>query len=325
VPLAFLAPVQLPMIPYLDYAPPTAFAQGPANVDVLTSVTAAANMPRSGESFVGIIWLTGVIAYIALVAVQTTRAYVRWSKIRLSTNPSLLGLLEDCKLEAGVTAPIGLVVSNAVSSPAILGWLRPRILLPQRLATDASSEELRPIILHELAHFRAFDVPFNWLLMLVRSVHWFNPIAHLGAGAWTLFREEAADEEAVKWMKDCSGQAYGDALMRSLRNIQAAVPPFGAFGIVESVGLLKRRITLINQFRNKAPRLAAVGTISIFLVAVVCSISANDPQPESADSMTVVNAAAKEWLSEVDRGEVERSRKEASDSQLSDQNPLISS
>jgi len=251
--------------------------------------------------------LAGALVYAAIVAIQTGRASRRWSRERLSTDHALLELLENCKAEAGVTAPVGLVVSNSVSSPAIMGWLRPRILLPEPLAATATDAVLRPIFLHELAHFRWCDVPFNWLLTLVRAIHWFNPLAHLGTIAWAQFREEAADEAAVRWMRDDSSMAYGDALVRSLRQSSGASVPFGSLAIVESIKHLKKRIHMINHHQDKSPQVLLTGIVSLLLAAAVCSISVRAAGSAQADSNPAVVAISQTWIEEIDGGQYQQS------------------
>jgi beta-lactamase regulating signal transducer with metallopeptidase domain len=308
VPLAFLVPFRIPLLPTFRHlhALPTIF--GRIHVESPVGIAAIAwSKPGNGALEVDL-WLVGAFGYIALVVVQTVRASRRWSRERLSTDHALLELLEDCKAEAGVTAPIGLVVSNSISSPAILGWLHPRILLPASLVETIPIEKLRPTLLHELAHFRWFDVPFNWLLTLVRAVHWFNPLAHFGAIAWARFREEAADEAAVKWLRDESGQVYGDALVRLFREAQNA-PPSGALAIVESVRHLKRRIALINRFSRKSPRILLTGVVSILLGVITFSKSASAVEGGAEKDAA---ASAQIWLREIDHGEYENGWKNAS-------------
>src|SRR5208283_5422907 len=245
LPLAFLVPWRIPMLSALGRLPPVIEFLDQPQIEIPAGAQAAATNGMNRTTLGLGIWLAGALAYVVIVVIQTRRACRRWSRERLSTDHPLLELLEDCKAEADVTAPIGLVVSNSVSSPAIMGWLRPRILLPESLAAAAPALVLRPIFLHELAHFRCYDVPFNWLLTLVRAIHWFNPLAHLGAVSWTHFREEAADEAAVKWMRNDSAMVYGDALVHSLRHCRGASAPFGSIAIVESVQQLKKRIFMI--------------------------------------------------------------------------------
>src|SRR5690606_17298708 len=106
-----------------------------------------------------LVWLGGSTLFLAMISVQTLRASRFWSQKRLSTDPALLDLLEDCKARAGITTPIGLVVTTDIDSPALLGWLRPRILLPEKLTDPSSRHLLRAVFFHELAHFRNGDIP----------------------------------------------------------------------------------------------------------------------------------------------------------------------
>jgi beta-lactamase regulating signal transducer with metallopeptidase domain len=306
IPLAFLVPLRIPVFRVLGHLPPMTGSRNHASIEFPAGATAATKAGMEGVPLEMDIWLAGVFAYVAAVGIQTARASRLWSRKRLSTDHSLLELLEDCKAETGVTAPIGLVVSSSVPSPAILGWLRPRILLPESLVAAASTAELRPILLHELAHFRWYDVPFNWLLTLVRAVHWFNPLAHFSAISWTRFREEAADEAAVKWMRDDSAIAYGDALVRSLRQYSGASAPFGSLAIVESVHHLKRRICMINHYRDKSPRVLLTGIVSLLLAAVVFSISARAADSTSSGPKAAVVAISQTWLKEIDSGQYQQ-------------------
>ncbi len=140
----------------------------------------------------------------------------QWSRERFSTDPVLVNLLEDCRQVAGVTAPMGLVVSNRIAAPALLGWLRPRILLPTPFVKSASPQEIRAVLFHELAHFKRLDIPMRWLFTLVRAVHWFNPLSHAAMAAWVRFSEEAADEDAIGWMNGPGSTAYGEILLKTL-------------------------------------------------------------------------------------------------------------
>ena len=311
VPLAFLVPLRIPIFPAVRPIPAIRAVWDWASLGTSAAVAGSAGSGVAPATIALGVWIAGAIAYLALVAIQTARAARRWNGERLSTDHALLELLEDCKAETGVSAPIGLVISGTVPSPAILGWLRPRILLPARLVSSAPAAQLRPVLLHELAHFRWFDVPFNWLLTLVRALHWFNPFAHLGAVAWARYREEA-DEAAVKWMRDDSGQAYGDALLQTLRHTRDSRAPFGAFAIVETVQHLKRRITMIQRYPNKSPHVLLVCLVSTLLTAVVGLKTARASESASPDPKSAAIASAGTWLGEIDAGDYERSWKDAS-------------
>jgi beta-lactamase regulating signal transducer with metallopeptidase domain len=312
VPLAFLVSIPVSILPAAASAPIAHW--GSALVPIFRGYTAmqaaAGKIGLSQGKVWPRLWLAGAIVYILVVVIQTRAALIRWSRERLCTHSEILDLLEDCKQEARISAPIGLVISDDLSAPAILGWLRPRILLPKSLLSSMPRDQVRAVLFHELAHFRSLDIPLNWLFTLVRAVHWFNPIAHVAFHAWANFREEAADEAAITWMKASSGAPYGEALLCAIREGSGAAPPFGALAIGESIQNLKRRITVINQYPSKSPRFILASAILILAIAgfIIHPIHAED----AADPRPAAVAAMQTWLQEIDQSRYPQSWKDAS-------------
>lgn len=313
VPLAFLVSIPLPVLPPSPTEIPAGRTVGldilPPQIDFLThSVTSRLDLIENNIGFC--LWITGAAIYLLVILIQTQTVLRRWTRERLCTDSALLNLLEDCKQEAGITAPMGLVISDSILAPAILGWLRPRILLPAGLVSLMPRSELRAVLFHELAHFRSLDIPLNWLFTLVRVIHWFNPAAHLAFLAWIRFREEAADEMAMIWMKESSGTAYGEALLQALRQTNGSAPPFGALAIGESIHNLKRRITMIKHYQNKSPRLLWAGAVLLFLVLgfIVRPVRADN----TTDPRAAAVAAMQTWLKEIDQNQYAQSWTDAS-------------
>jgi beta-lactamase regulating signal transducer with metallopeptidase domain len=56
-----------------------------------------------------------------------------------------------------------------------------------------STEELRFVFLHELAHVRRRDILMSWLMALLQVVHWFNPLVWFAFSRWRADRELACD------------------------------------------------------------------------------------------------------------------------------------
>jgi len=192
--LAFVVPWRLPVLPAWPAAAKGAVPElARATLSMTPRASSEGVLPFSVApvfSWLAWIWAAGVAVSLGLILFQTLRTSRRWARQRVCTDTALLELFEDCKAEAGVTAPIGLVLSDAAPAPALLGWLRPRILLSMTLATELPPSRLRAVFLHELAYFRALDVPS----------HWVNPGVHLAAHRWLRHREIAADETALRWL-----------------------------------------------------------------------------------------------------------------------------
>jgi beta-lactamase regulating signal transducer with metallopeptidase domain len=300
VALAFLLPWKISLLPstawkYVDALQvPSIF---PATPDIGTETEASGLMV--GVSWPVLIWLAGVTIYLGVLVVQTLMARNRWSRDRLCTDSRLLELVEDCKRISGVTAPIGLVVSERVSTPALLGWLRPRILLPSGLAETLTTKQLSGIFLHELAHFRWLDIPTGWLLALVNAVHWFNPFAWIAISGWKRFREEAADEVALGWLGDANGEVYGETLLQILRfeSRAGAAAPFGSLAIGESLESLKKRMLMIMNYKQKKAGYGFLSILAVVLIAITVVI----PARAKSEQEQVLRRIT-EWVKKIDDG-----------------------
>jgi beta-lactamase regulating signal transducer with metallopeptidase domain len=313
VPVAFLAPCSFPsLLPgYVVggngvYTSPIAHVTTPTHFEF--DLSRGIPIPTaSAFSWLSWVWLVGVIAAALRILIATWRVQRQWSGTRFSTDAALLTLLEDAKASAGVTAPIGLIVSDRIHAPALLGWLRPRILLPAYLAASCSTE-LSAVLLHELAHFKSLDIPLNWLFAMVRVVHWFNPFAYLASAAWTRFVEEAADENAIRWMHESTGTAYGEILLKTLGSCPGGPTPYGALAMGESIANLKRRIIMIRHYATKSNRgfvaAAVVLTLGALLALSPTVVAADDDQDAAKKAAT---AAMQTWLAEVDAGNYAKS------------------
>jgi beta-lactamase regulating signal transducer with metallopeptidase domain len=256
--------------------------------------------------WIGLLWLVGAIVSALLVVIPTWKVHQQWSRKRLSTDPALLDQLEDAKIAAGVTAPIGLIVSGEIATPALLGWLRPRILLPTTFSTR-SRNELHAVFLHELGHFKMLDIPLNWLFAGVRVIHWFNPLAWYASLAWMRFIEEAADENAIRWMQEPSGAAYGEILLKTLGQCSGGPPPYGALAIGESTQNLKRRILMIHNYNPQTRRGWLAFAVLLILAALIVLSptlsAADDPDAAKKDALAAMQA----WLGEIDAGSYAKS------------------
>jgi beta-lactamase regulating signal transducer with metallopeptidase domain len=258
-------------------------------------------------------WLTGALASGLAILVPTWRAHRTWNGLRFSTDSRLLELLECAKAQAGATAPIGLVVSDKIPAPALLGWLRPRLLLPRTLVESGSARELRAVLLHELAHFRTLDIPVNWLFILVRTLHWFNPLAHFANAAWARFREEAADENAIRWLNEGDSRGYGEILLKTLGQCSGGAPA-GALAIGESLNNLKRRLHMIRIHSTRTPRAALAATLTLFFAAIFALLPAISATDDVEAAKKDATDAMQPWLAEMDSGDYAKSWSDASSS-----------
>ncbi|MGI5818625.1 MAG: M56 family metallopeptidase [Armatimonadota bacterium] len=78
--------------------------------------------------------------------------------------------------------------SAEVSVPAVAGWLRPTLVLPEDRPADEAA------LIHELAHVQRGDVPTLAAARLTAAVWWWHPLAWLMLRGLAATAEEACDD-----------------------------------------------------------------------------------------------------------------------------------
>ena len=71
--------------------------------------------------------------------------------------------------------------------------------------------EQRAVLAHELAHAKRYDGLIHFLVQIVCSVYWFNPIVWMAARRMRLERERACDDYALN--AGATPEAYADHLL----------------------------------------------------------------------------------------------------------------
>ncbi len=148
-------------------------------------------------------WATGLFALwiaIAIAALARVLAGV-WQvrQIRRSCaeipaaaiEPELQALLAEAN------RPVRLLISDNARVPAALGFRNPAIVLPAWTLRDLSVDELRPILIHELAHLRRRDDWTNLLQKTVRALLFFHPAVWWIDARLSIEREMACDDAVL--------------------------------------------------------------------------------------------------------------------------------
>ena len=86
-----------------------------------------------------------------------------------------------------------LVVSEKNIGPLVIGIAKPTIILPEKIVGLLSEEEITAVIGHELAHIKRKDNLWQWLILFMKDLLFFNPIARLNYNFLQLNKEVAAD------------------------------------------------------------------------------------------------------------------------------------
>ena len=132
-----------------------------------------------------------------------------------------------------------LYLSDRVTSPAVYGIFRPKIVLPA-----STPEADYPMILaHETAHIRRGDNLFRLIAFLSVALHWFNPLSWVFLRYYLSDAEEACDERVLSKLDEEGRRDYARCLLNQAER-RAAFP--AAF----SGAKLRDRVKRIVSYEN---------------------------------------------------------------------------
>ncbi|HZL43235.1 MAG TPA: M56 family metallopeptidase [Verrucomicrobiae bacterium] len=224
--------------------------------------------PPAQYFWVGWLWAAGAISLGACAAVNHFKIHRRVARRRPLIDEASLHLLEDCKELMGVNAPVLLIATDAVHSPSLFGFVRPRLLLPAGLAGTLTREELRHVFLHELAHVKRNDILVGWLMVACQIIHWFNPLVWLALHRLRGDRELACDRLVLSRAGSGANESYGLTIIKLLEGFGRTRWAPSVAGILEDKQRMRERIDMIAKF-HKTGRGLTLGACVFAALALV--------------------------------------------------------
>lgn len=213
-----------------------------------------------------------IILFYALLINLNLRLNLKKSKLILDKR--IVEILESCKKRINVNIPIFVYATSGIDSPFWYGFLRPRIFLPVHLLDSFSEKNLEHIFLHELAHYKRFDLQVALLQTILQSLYWFNPFVWYSFWKMRADRELACDELVLKVLGNEESESYGHTLVSLLKSVKhnRLVPV--TIGLSDDHHNLKRRVNMIANFTKKPVIWSIIGLVVFVLTASTALTSA---------------------------------------------------
>jgi hypothetical protein len=168
----------------------------------------------------------------------------------------------------GIKKPVHIWVSEFVSSPVTIGFLKPVILVPLAAINHLSSRQMEAVLLHELSHIRRYDYLVNLIINLIQTILYFNPFVKSFVKTLENEREKSCDEMVLQFQYDSF--EYAAALLTLEKNNHIYKPL--AIGITGKKNNLLQRVELIMGVHAKSAisfnRIAGLLAGLIFIFAL---------------------------------------------------------
>lgn len=235
------------------------------------------------------IWLAGVLVFGGGLAWQHFELWRAIKGRRPLTDTETLDLLEECKERMGVGTLLAIVPTDRVSTPALYGLVRPRLLLPAGMASELSRQEMRHVLLHELGHLRRLDIHVGWLVAILQVLHWFNPLVWMAFARMRIARELACDQTVLRVLGVRESRQYGQTILNMVErwSVSRRLPSLAA--VLEDESQLARRITMISRYSSPAHR--SIWPWALVVALAVVGLTNAEPRERVPVASTPANEA----------------------------------
>ena len=185
-----------------------------------------------------VLWVGGVVILSVRLARGWTAARRQRTEGAHAAALPVREMLGRLATRLRVSRPVQLLESALVEVPAVVGWLRPVILVPASALTGLTPQQLEVLLTHELAHVRRHDYLVNLAQAVIETVLFYHPAVWWVSRRVREEREHCCDDLVVQVCGDA--HLYASALvgMERLRS----EPPRLALAATGASGSLVHRI-----------------------------------------------------------------------------------
>jgi bla regulator protein BlaR1 len=277
---------------------PSATAHRPASdpPDSQPAPVAPENVPGSAvwsRNWIKALPLVWVIGFSALILRLLAARWLLWNSGRQGTvlgssrqpaiaaRDPIVTVLEGVRSQLGIHGPVSVSLHPDKTIPLVWGIVRPRLLLPAA-ARDWSGEQLRSVLLHELAHVKRRDTLAQLLVQVACAVHWFNPLVWFAAWRLGVERERASDDLVLA--SGVRPSAYAGHLLEVVTGLSPARwARSGGLTMARKSSLEGRLVAVLSENLNRrgvSVALAAIALAMALGIAVpVAMLRAADEKP----------------------------------------------
>ena len=145
----------------------------------------------SWQQWLLIVWAAGFVLVFGVSVALMIQLRLRLKKLGCEPGDKTNALYEQIKSQMQIRGRVPLLLMPDINSPALTVEPFPRLLLPDRLLFAVNAESMAFAMAHELMHYKRKDYLVCLLLLLLRAVYWFHPVA------WGLFYLMRLDMETA--------------------------------------------------------------------------------------------------------------------------------
>ncbi len=191
-------------------------------------------------------WAIGSLSMICLQFVRIMR-FRRISSAAKEASARLLDITDEIARLMEVKSPV-LATSSEIASAVTWNVLRPKVLVPSKLADEMDDEHCRVVLAHEIAHLKRRDHWSGWIELAAACVWWWNPVFWYARRRLHEAAEMACDAWVI-WALPDRRRQYAETLIRVAElaaQMRGPAPVLG-MGSGPSIAFERRLLMILRQ------------------------------------------------------------------------------
>lgn len=169
----------------------------PQTEETLVGTPETKTAPLNWQQWLLILWAAGFAVALGINIVLMLQLRGRVRQLGCEPGEKIAARYQELKQQMQIRGSVPLVLMPDIKSPALTVEPRPRLLMPDRLIYAANAESMAFAMAHELMHYKRKDYLVCLLLLLLRAVYWFHPVAWALLHLMRLDMETACDAMVV--------------------------------------------------------------------------------------------------------------------------------
>ena len=151
----------------------------------------------------------------------------------------------------GIRRRVELRNSESCTTPVVVGWSRPVILMPSLVLERLERDEMLAVFAHEVNHVRRGDGIVNLLQGILGTLYFFHPLVWWANRELRRLREDACDEATVTCLQ--RRRPFGMAIVKVAEILGYAAPPL-SLGVLDGKTPTQQRLRrILDPNQNHRP------------------------------------------------------------------------
>ncbi len=230
-----------------------------------------------------VVWISGSLITF-FVMIWRGRKFENLIKKMKGEDHSLQQLADQIAQKMGMKhAPVVRVLDASITPMIWAFGLKPLILIPAQLYSEASQEKQSMILAHELAHIKRKDHLFRWVELAVLVLFWWFPVIRWIRKEWHTIQEECCDAWVIRLFPK-NRVDYGEVLLEAAAFLQQKPAPVWASEL-GTKNSLKERIEIMLERKNVTPLTRSMKYSMLLILGPLLALSIGQVQKKPNDEV----------------------------------------